>query len=207
MNRTEKRVTGVDGPLPLDLLFFIFLLIAANTHLIAGQLSAQLVFLPGPFLSGEWWRVVTFPFVHTGWYHLLLDAGAFLFLYTGLTESRPSRRLLYVAVCSGSSLATVWLTTPELHDLGLNGLSGIGHGLMAVSTLEMTRRKEDRAAAVCGFAALVSKSLFEVLTGQVLFHFGLCGTPLAASHAGGVLGGIFLFKVASPDRVSILKPK
>jgi rhomboid family GlyGly-CTERM serine protease len=194
MDRTIHPNT-VFGSFPsIDVLVLILLLLGANTHLIAGDLSADLIFLPRPFLSGDWWRLITFPFVHTGWYHLFLDAGAFLLLYTGLTEQRPFRRLLCVATCSSFSLTTVWLTTPEIDFLGLNGLSGIGHGLMALSTLELAESRQSRLMGIAGFGALVFKCLFELITGTVLFHFGLCGTPLAASHGGGVLGGIFLFK-------------
>jgi rhomboid family GlyGly-CTERM serine protease len=194
MDRKTDPDAGFGGVPSPDVLAFILLLLGANTHLIAGDLSADLVFLPRSFLSGDWWRLITFPFVHTGWYHLFLDAGAFFLLYTGLTEQRPFRRLLYVAICSSASLTTVWLTTPEIDFLGLNGLSGIGHGLMALSTLETAASRQSRMMGIAGFGALVFKCLFELYTGTVLFHFGLCGTPMAASHAGGVLGGIFLFK-------------
>lgn len=46
------------------------------------------------------------------------------------------------------------------------------------------------------FAVVVSKSIYETISGHVLFefmHLGLCGFPIAASHAGGVLGGIVAF--------------
>lgn len=177
----------------LDVVLLSLVILAANTHLVAGNFSANLVFLPRAFLSGDWWRLFTFPFVHTGWYHLFLDAGAFLILYTGLPEKKWGNRLMYIGVCSIFSLTAVWLTRPEIHALGLNGLSGIGHGLMALSTLEMAVSADTRRVGAVSFGVLIAKSLFELLTGEVLFHFGLCGTPLAATHAGGILGGICLF--------------
>jgi len=196
--KTEKKCENSSGAFAsIDSILLLLAIAAANTHLIGGNLSAELVFLPHRFLSGDWWRLFTFPFVHMGWYHLCLDAGAFFLLYTGLPERRWPMRLLYMGVCSSASLAAVWLTTPEVQFLGLNGLSGIGHGLMALSTLEMAKTHEDSRIGIIGFVCLVSKSIYEVLTGTVLFHFGLCGTPLAACHAGGILGGIFVFALAS----------
>lgn len=78
--------------------------------------------------------------------------------------------------------------------------SGVAHGLMVVSGLEMITAKSShqtlrRAGAVC-FAAVVLKSGLEAVTGQAFFtslHFGLLGTPVAVCHAGGVLGGIVAF--------------
>ncbi len=193
MNPQQDPKAGLDAMPSIDVMGLFLIILIANTHLIAGDFSAKLVFIPDDFLSGDWWRLFTFPFVHTGWYHLFLDAGAFLLLYTGLPEKRAAKRFLCLGICSLFSLATVWMTSPEIHLLGLNGLSGIGHGLMAFSTLQMAASSENPRMGATAFGLLVAKSLFEILSGHVMFHFGLCGTPLPASHAGGILGGIFLF--------------
>ncbi len=193
MNPRKNRRPRFDVVQSFDVIGLFLIIVIANTHLILGNFSAKLIFLPDAFLSGDWWRLFTFPFVHTGWYHLFLDAGAFLFLYTDLPEKRAAGRFLCVGISSLFSLAAVWLTSPEIHLLGLNGLSGIGHGLMAFSTLQMALTPENRRIGAAAFGLLVAKSLYELLTGDVLFHFGLCGTPMPASHAGGILGGIFLF--------------
>lgn len=200
MDPRKDRRTRLDVMPSFDVMGLFLIIMIANTHLIFGNFSAELVFLPGAFLSGDWWRLFTFPFVHTGWYHLFLDAGAFLCLYTGLSEKRIVGRLLCSGVCGLFSLTAVWLTSPEIHFLGLNGLSGIGHGLMALSTLEMAAASKSRRIGCVAFGFLVAKSLFELLTGNVLFHFGLCGTPMPPSHAGGILGGVFLFMLQARKR-------
>jgi hypothetical protein len=79
---------------------------------------------------------------------------------------------------------------------GLSGLSGIAHGLMAFSALEMVYLSRQRMWGWGSLIIVVSKSLYELASGQVFFdfmHMGLCGSPVAACHAGGVLGGILAF--------------
>ncbi len=119
----------------IDILLFLGLLVFANTHMLMGNFHESLIFMPSKFASGEWWRLFTFPFVHAGWYHLLLDAGAFFMLYTGLEEKRISRKIFYVVICGAGSLTAVLLFSPMIYTIGLSGLSGIGHGLMAISDL------------------------------------------------------------------------
>ncbi len=178
---------------PIELAAFGLALIAANFTLLSGRICEPLAFLPAQFAAGEWWRGVTFPFVHVSGYHLLLDASAFLYLYHGLQEKLARRRLLLVASCAAGSLGFSILFMPL--DNGLCGLSGIAHGLMAISALEIMR-SPDRTLRNAGIACLllvVLKSLYEAITGQVAFnflHFGAIGNAVAICHLGGVLGGV-----------------
>ena len=185
--------------LSIDIIIITVLILAANTHLVTGNLSASFVFFPSAVASGQWWRLITYPFVHVTWYHLLLDAGAFILLYKELSHNTPAIRFFYVISSAAFSLGAAVLSSPIIDQLGLCGLSGIAHGLMAVSALEMMRKKQDfRTGLVC-LLLVVSKSIYEALTGEVLFsflHFGLYGTPLAACHAGGVLGGIVAYYIS-----------
>ena len=67
---------------------------------------------------------------------------------------------------------------------------------MAVSALELLQRKEDTGLGLFCLALVVSKCIYEIITGHVLFtflQFGMCGSPLVACHAGGVTGGILAF--------------
>lgn len=183
---------------------FIAALIAANVMLLLGRVCEPLVFLPDRFLAGDWWRALTFPFVHVSWYHFLLDAGAFLFLYHGLQETSAKRRLLLVAACAAGSLGAAWIASPLTG--GLCGLSGIAHGLMAVSALEMMRTEDRtlRNTSIICFWVVVLKSILEALAGHVLFsflHFGPVGAPVATCHAGGILGSLILFQSLEKKRI------
>ncbi len=179
-----------------DIWFFILAIIFANSHIITGNFRKNLVFLPGPALSGEWIRFFTHPFIHITWYHLVLDAGAFFLLYTGLKEAKITIRLFYVIVCGTFSLGFAMFFSPMIKNLGLCGLSGIAHGLMAISCLEMIQSGEK--AGIVSLLGLIFKGIYEFITGNLLFaflQFGMCGSPIAPSHTGGIIGGIFVWLV------------
>ena len=79
--------------------------------------------------AGEWWRLVTYPFVHVSWYHLLLDAAAFFTAYVELRHRRGLERLGFVAAAGAGGLLAAWWLAPIVFTRGLCGLSGVAHGL------------------------------------------------------------------------------
>ena len=180
----------------LDTLFFLIIIAVFNVHLIQKGFDRSLIFIPGDFKDGQWWRLFTHPFVHLSLYHLLLDAGAFFTLYLGLREHTVFKKILYVIGCGFSSLVAALIFSPDIYTKGLCGLSGIAHGLMAVSALEMMQEKNHGRAGLISLSIVVGKCIYEMISGQAVFlfmHMGLCGTPLVACHAGGVAGGVILF--------------
>ncbi len=188
---------STSGPLDLkrihiswDLWAFAFLLILANFHLITKNPSPVFLFSASAVAGGEWWRIFTYPFVHASFYHLLLDAAAFFTLYTSLADERWPLRVFSLQICSFFSLGAVLLFEPEIYGVGLGGLSGVGHGLMAMTSLGMMEKEETFHIGTASFGLVLVKSISEILTGRVFFAFGLCGIPLEMSHAGGVIGGI-----------------
>ena len=178
-------------------LVFVALLVAFNLPILVGSFSQSMIFQPAAVLSGEWWRLVTHPFVHATWYHGLLDGVAFLALYGGLTERSVWRRLSCVVAAGAGSLLIPWAASPAISTNGLCGLSGIAHGLMAISALEMTARQSRRSpefsiGLIC-FILVVGKAAIEAISGRMFFtflHFGLMGEPVAVAHAGGIVGSL-----------------
>jgi rhomboid family GlyGly-CTERM serine protease len=161
-----------------------------------------MTFHPAAVQAGQWWRLFTHPFVHLTWYHLLLDAAAFLMLYNGLIEPSRAKRLSCVAAGWAGSLMMAWFAAPMIFSTGLCGLSGIAHGLMAVSAAEMmTGRSRDSLEWRIGattFVIVVVKAAYEAVTGKILFaflYFGLVGDPVTVSHAGGIIGGLLMWLV------------
>ncbi|BCR03613.1 hypothetical protein DESUT3_06820 [Desulfuromonas versatilis] len=135
--------------------------------------------------------------VHVSLYHLLLDGSAFLLLYRGLDQPRGARRLFYLAATGLGSLLLPLAVSTEIYRIGLCGLSGIAHGLLGITALELLAGQPRRSTLHRGGALLLvgltAKCLLEMITGEVLFaglHFGTVGTPLVATHAGGLLGGL-----------------
>jgi len=167
-----------------------------NLPLLTGDFATTFIFLPDAVSAGEWWRVPAHPFVHVSLYHLLLDASVFFLLYTELRDKTWFERFtLLLAAGAGSLLVSLW-AAPIIQTRGLCGLSGIAHGLAAVSALEMLSGAKDKTLWRLGLASLllvVGKSLIEAVTGQIAFeslHFGELGVPIAVCHAGGVLGAL-----------------
>jgi rhomboid family GlyGly-CTERM serine protease len=185
-----------------EFILFLILLVTFNYSLVTGGYCESMIFLSEKVMRGELWRIASHPFVHLSWYHLLLDAGAFWLLYGRLNESRRMRRLAHVTACGAGSLLFAILCSPTVAASGLCGLSGIAHGLMAVSALESmkdARRNSDTAQYRVGLTMLLvvaGKSILEVISGHVLFeslHLGLMGSPVPEAHAGGVLSGIIAY--------------
>ena len=178
-----------------DLLLLSALLVVANWPLLYGSVNGALIYHPGPVGAGEWWRLVSYPFAHLSWYHLMLDASAFFLLYTGLEEKRRTIKLMILVACGASSLLLgVWLGAAQ--NLGLAGLSGVDHGLMAVCALEMVQSATRRRPGLTCFLLVLGKSVYELAAGDVVFealHMDLCGIPVAACHGGGFLGGVLVF--------------
>jgi len=180
------------------------ILLLLNWPLLHGACNSAMIFLPSPVRQGEWWRLLTHPFVHVTWFHLLLDGAAFFLLYHDLAEHHWTKRFAWVfASAAGSLLVSLW-ADPMISAKGLCGLSGIAHGLMGASALDLMAHARDKTVFRIGlgcFAVLFIKCLIEVLTGKMLFtflYFGMVGDPVAVTHAGGLLGGIVASLVFGP---------
>jgi rhomboid family GlyGly-CTERM serine protease len=188
-----------------ELLAFAALIAVCNVPIATGSFFHQLIFLPQAVQQGEWWRLLFHPFVHVTWYHLLLDGTAFLALYYSLIEASLFRRLLYVIGGGIGSVLVSWAAAPAVSTGGLCGLSGIAHGLMAVSALELVTREgadsAERRLGQIGFILVVGKAALEAMNGRMFFtflHFGLMGDPVAVSHAGGIIGSLLVMWMFKP---------
>lgn len=183
----------------------IFLLLI-NLPLFKGEIRMELLFFPDAVMNGQWWRVITYPLVHLSWYHFALDAGGFILLLYCLEDRRILVLALYIMSASIGSLVLSLAIDPTISQRGLSGLSGIAHGLMAVTAVEMLWHKRQWVWGLISLGMVTTKSAYELWSGEVLFefmHMGMCGHPLAASHAGGVMGGLLAFALV----ISIGRPK
>jgi rhomboid family GlyGly-CTERM serine protease len=189
-----EKPEGNPWSLRVELIAFAVVLAMVNAPLLGRSWNNQLAFFPMRIADGEWWRLITHPFVHVSWLHLLLDGSAFLMLYRELAHWTTRRRLAASGWCAAGSLLAAMLS-PLVAVRGFCGLSGIAHGLMALSAVEMIRRGDawERRAGWFAFLIVVVKAGYEAASGNVVLsflHFGLMGVPIAACHAGGVIGGL-----------------
>ncbi|MEK7781949.1 MAG: rhombosortase [Verrucomicrobiota bacterium] len=208
-NPAEFLAAKPVSPRRWEMIGFAVLVAILSGSVLFGAPLGAMMFRSDAVAAGEWWRILTHPFVHITWYHLLLDASAFFLLYHGLLENKLSRRLLYVVAGAAGSLGLSWLAAPAITTQGLCGLSGIAHGLMAVSAVEMMRGNARSTAewkiGVFTFAIVVGKAAWEAISGHVLFeflYFNMVGSPITISHAGGIVGALLAALLLRQRRVS-----
>ena len=198
----SNAMSWAAASLRVELCALAAILLLINLPLLHGACAADMIFLPRLVAEGEWWRVFTHPFVHVSWYHLLLDATAFLLLYHEMEKKRWFERIGYLLACGAGSLLVSCWAAPLVRTHGLCGLSGIAHGLMTLSALEMVKASKDKTlqrAGLFAFVVTVTKCIIEAATGHVMLeglHFGMLGSPIAVCHAGGVLGGLGAWVIA-----------
>lgn len=186
----------------LEIIIYAILIAAFNLPLLFGLGTESMVYMPVKAFSGQAYRFITHSFVHVTWFHLLLDGTAFFLLYAMLADKSGFRRMCYVLVSAAASLAAVTIKMPSLTSIGYCGLSGIAHGLMAVTSLEMIFDSDSdttqRRAGMISLGLLLAKSVYEMITGEMMFGFiygGLIGSPIAVSHIGGVIGGCGMYAI------------
>ncbi len=180
----------------IDTIIFGLLIVMVNLPLCWGEVSRGLILEIDPILAGQWWRLITHSFVHVSWYHLLLDGVAFFSLYTALPVNRLWKRIVLMLGCAMGTVVAVAIVLPGISATGYCGLSGIDHGLMALYAMmliKMGRNSPLYRIGQISLAVVLLKSLIELGTGQMVFdfmHTDKIGVPVAASHLGGVVGGL-----------------
>ena len=195
----------------LDLIIFTVVLIIVNMPLLFGGFSDQLAYYPEKVISGQWWRLITHPFVHVSLYHLLLDGAAFLMLYAQLAEKRVFQRIAYLLGIHTAVLLGVTWGLPHVQAAGYCGLSGVAHGVMALWCMERMggqHAKVEQRLGICIFVGLLAKCIYEVSTGHVFFesmHFGSVGVPVVVSHLAGVVGAVVTYALLNMSHLRITK--
>lgn len=175
-----------------DVILMVLLLLITNGHLLGVNSPFPFLLTIDGIAEGEYYRFITHAFLHTSWYHFLLDSSAFFFLYTMVSKSPKERLWVFMFSLSGSLLGacigTSWLL-PE----GLCGLSGSAHGIIIwVSFILQGKTRTGWESVLYSMAILftLAKSIYEVYTGGVLFsslHIGNVGSPVVSCHLGSTL--------------------
>ena len=184
------------------LMGFVLIIALCNLHLLIGTDPTALIFDKERVADGQWWRLFTHPFVHVGWYHLLLDSAAVILLWRELRLPSRLQSALAAICCAAASLLFSLLASDQIAAHGLCGFSGTAHGIavllglnwVAASRVHFCRNRLLLFASGALLAlSTTAKSLIEFLTGTVFLsqmHAGELGIPIVTSHLGGVLGGL-----------------
>jgi rhomboid family GlyGly-CTERM serine protease len=134
------------------------------------------------------WRVVTGPFVHATWGHLIRDCA--LVAIAGVAYEAVLPRWVFVAGIVLPPIAVLALTDVSWYC----GLSGLSHALLAAAIVYEFRNRRGVARVIVGAIGAVAavKPLYEVITGAPAFAMWLGANtrqvPLA--HATGVCIGL-----------------
>lgn len=181
-----------------DLLLMVLLLLVTNGHLIGVSDPQQYLLTMDGLQAGGVHRLFTHAFLHTSWYHLLLDSSALFFLYTMISRSPLERLTVFLFALLGSVIGAFIGTAGLLPD-GLCGLSGAAHGIIVFVSLRMIQKastKGERWLYLTAVIVTFCKSMYEVYSGGVLFsslHMGNVGSPVVSCHLGSVLFILFLY--------------
>ena len=193
----------------LRLALLPMLLLICNLHLLAPVSPTQFIYQQDMVDAGEWWRLITHPFVHVSWYHLLLDSTAVLLIWRELPRSSFMEKSFIACWCAAGGLLGALLFSPLVHQTGYCGLSGMGHGMMfylGLCWLFYSPADESTARftspAFYGGLTLVAlgglKGLYEAISGKVVFasfHHGSIGVPIVEAHLGGIISGGICFSM------------
>ncbi|MDQ3334554.1 MAG: rhombosortase [Myxococcota bacterium] len=169
----------------------IALAIVATASAFASPAVRDALVADGRIFEGQWWRLVTGPFIHATWGHLVRDLA--LVAIAGIAYEGPlAARKLHVF---GGGIIVPALAVLVARDAAWYcGLSGLSHALLAAAlSYEVVRRRGAARAAVlllCAIAA--AKPVYELVTGAPAFAMplgeGVVQVPLA--HVVGVFVGI-----------------
>lgn len=177
------------------------LAIAATAAAFASPAAGPALVADARGFGAEPWRLITGPFVHATWGHLIRDVA--LVALAGVAYEAPlaSRRRLLFAAGVVVPAAAVLLAG---HAAWYCGLSGLSHALLAAAlTYELARRRGAARIAVIALGAFAAlKPLYELATGAPAFAMelgdGVVQVPLA--HAVGVAVGVACGALAARDR-------
>jgi membrane associated rhomboid family serine protease len=131
-------------------------------------------------LAGEWWRMVTCMFVHIGFWHFVLNAGALCMLSPPLEKLLGRDRFVCLYLLSG--MAGNIITIMVMPDIWSAGASGAIYGLAgAYLGYHFRYRPFD--------APLMTQILLFLLADLAMGFFP--GLPInTLAHYGGLLGGL-----------------
>ena len=177
----------------MSIVIALVLLAAFLTEIALGAAGSERALVPlGALLtrdwsSRDWWRVLTFSFLHLNWVHLALNTAGLLWLGRFVERRAGARAVLLVFVGSAiASGAAGMLIGPFMPTTGVAvGASGAVCGLLAAAVVIAFRQQVDRGRRSALLLCLVAVIATSLLPGVSL-----------AGHAGGLAGGAILAPLA-----------
>jgi len=177
-----RRMTG--GPfvtyslIAVNVVVWLFGLLVAPNALLRGSPLAGIGGLYGPAVAaGEWWRLFTAGFLHSGILHLGLNMAVLYMLGPSLERAlgRAAYITLYMAGLTASSLGAL-LLTPSSFTVGASG--AIFALMGAIIMGQRASGIDPRRSGIIGWVVI-----------NLVFSFVVPGISIGG-HLGGLAGGI-----------------
>ena len=165
-------------------LVFVVVLISPRPGGGPGELSAALALVPEAVLAGQWWRLVTYGFVHAGVAHIVINSIALFQVGDFVEYVYGTRRyaIIYLVALVGGGFAA-YLTTVGT-GVWTVGASGAIMGLFAYN-LPALRRELLRSAVV------------PII---LVFAYGVFMKNISnAAHVGGLIAGSAAAWIITPQ--------
>ncbi|MGI8914194.1 MAG: rhomboid family intramembrane serine protease [Chloroflexota bacterium] len=188
-------LSGGAAPATYTLLGLIALFFAAMELSGGSTTSAVLVrfgALVTPLvLSGQWWRLVSAAFLHSGWAHILFNGWA-LYIYGPLVERLygPTR---FLTIYLPAAIAGDALSLPLVGGISA-GASGAIFGLFGATISLVLRHRRSLPSAI---REPLLRNAVAVVGINAVLSIAVAGINLYA-HAGGFLAGLLLGALLRP---------
>ena len=167
----------------------VWLLLLVTAAALAQKFSTSLQYDRSLILEGQYWRLLTCHFTHTGWQHLFLNFAGAVLVFALFFRLYSSWSWLLGTMCCmiGISLS---LLVFNPHLVWYRGLSGLLHGLLMMGLIGRIG-KGDRAYWI-GVLALIAKLAMEQMAGPAGKTIQLIHAPVItnAHLSGAVTGGM-----------------
>lgn len=159
------------------------------------QLHTQLNYDVSALVQGQWWRLLSAHFLHTNFYHLLLNlAGLFLLWALHGEYYHHKNSLLLIALCSLGTATGLLVFSDLTHYVGL---SGTLHGLFAWGVIQDIKRGYKTGWLL--LVGVVIKLLQEQFYGGSIATESLIQARVAVdAHLYGALSGLTAAFLISP---------
>jgi rhomboid protease GluP len=184
--QSERRVTS--ALVLLNALIYAWSSYPLMLSATSAEFGERWAFFAPDILSGEWWRMFSYMFVHANWLHLVMNLLALWALGPFVERAFGRWRFSLIYLVSGLAgsvvyLCLAWYQVGEPH--ALVGASGCVMGLLGATGAVMLRAWLKLRAPM---AKQILLRLLVVVALQVTFDYN---TPQVAglAHALGLLGG------------------
>jgi membrane associated rhomboid family serine protease len=190
-SRDEKLRDAAQGVLLLAALVGFMWLIEAINTIDSNRLDADGIYARN---VSRFWGILTSPFIHASFQHLLDNSVPFIFLGLMIAIRGAARLAIVTAFVIVVGGLGTWLISPSANHLDTIGASGVVFGY---ATYLLTRGFFDRSVVELVIGAVVGVIWGAVLLASLVPHQGV---SWQAHLCGAIAGVIVAWRLAQYDR-------